>query len=342
MVHPSDDAAAALAASTPHRAQPHSAGAVLALSGRGDALRRWRAQLGPSDPRVAAVSEPASLHALYGAAARHISCSYDLRGASREVQMLFPSASAPAAADDSTSLGGTAAALPETNSAPAGSGQHAQQLRAEGFEEGVPAPLSVPRLQQQWLALPAAGAAQQLAALRALHHLTWAGYALRGMLLCSAAPLLPPAPAPATCNGNGNGNGYCANGGGGSLHKAAGAAAAAAAASAACGGPVLVMEVAKEEAADQLPRALQGLPSAGGAAAAAHHHAHVHAHGHAHANGNGSSNGNGIGCAAHDGRGQQRTPSSLLPSDVLRSMLLPSDMHGLPQVRLGVHPPMQC
>lgn len=249
VVYPGEDAAAALVSSTPHRPLPYKATAVLALYGHSEAVRRWQGQLGPTDVdvRLAAVTDPNSLHSLYGDVAQHITCSYNAKTAEREVSALFQPDSA---GQGSGPLLGSNASTP---------------AHVAGLASCSPV--------QQWLALPAAVAREQVIALWSLQHLLWCGYSLRGMLLGSL-----PGPA--------EGGGSCSTAG-------------------------LVVEVAKEEAAEQLPRLLSALPAPPSAP------------------------------AAHDSRcrggsaGASSAPvvavQSLLPSDTLRSHLLPSDMHGLPQ-----------
>ncbi len=250
VVYPGEDAAGLLVSSTPHRPLPYKATAVLALYGHNEAVRRWQGQLGPTDVdvRLAAVTDPNSLHSLYGDVAQHITCSYNAKTAEREVGALFqPDGAGPG----SGPLPGSSASTP---------------AHVAGLASCSP-------MQQQWLALPAAVAREQVTALWSLQHLLWCGYSLRGMLLGAL-----PAPAEGERSS-------CPTG--------------------------LVVEVAKEEAAEQLPRLLSALPAPPGASAEQ----------------DSSSRGGSAGAEGAPLVAVQ----SLLPSDTLRSHLLPSDMHGLPQ-----------
>ncbi|KXZ46342.1 hypothetical protein GPECTOR_44g21 [Gonium pectorale] len=222
VLYADDDAAAAVVSATPHRPQAYTGAAVLALCGANDALRRWSAELGPPDAALAARSEPSSLHALYGSVARHITCSYDSGAAAREVAVLFGGSSAGPGGGDTP----LSPALPVAS--PRGAAAGAMHIASpSGSGSAAESAAAVTGLQPgsaapqtQSLALPACGAEQQSAALWAAQHLLWCGYSLRGLLV---ARTNPPQQGPA-------------------------------------GDPSLILEVSKEEAADQLPLLLSNLP----------------------------------------------------------------------------------
>ncbi|EFJ43574.1 hypothetical protein VOLCADRAFT_96181 [Volvox carteri f. nagariensis] len=230
VVYSTEEAAAAVVAATPHRPLAYTGAAVLALSGRNEPLRRWQATLGPPDARLACRTDPSSLHALYGDVARHITCSYDDATAARELTVLFaghfgaagqPTPASPPSPSPRQQQQHPQGRLQPTSTAPSVANKGAAAAAAAaaaatcGLVGGSPA-------EAQWLALPAAGAAQQARALWCLQHLLWCGYSLGGMLLMHLPREPCSAPAP----------------------------------------PALIFEVSKEEATEQLPLSLASVPSA--------------------------------------------------------------------------------
>ncbi|GIL55950.1 hypothetical protein Vafri_11414 [Volvox africanus] len=200
VVYATEEAAAAVVAATPHRPLPYTGAAILALSGRNEALRRWQATLGPPDARMACRTDPSSLHALYGNVARHITCSYDSVTAARELSVLFgvtaigdsqlPSSPSPSPRQQRPQ------ARPLPHSVPPSALHKSSVAAAEASLAAVKSLVGSGTLDAQWLALPAAGALQQANALWCLHHLLWCGYSLRGLLIM-CLPGEPHTPQPA-------------------------------------------------------------------------------------------------------------------------------------------------
>ncbi|GFR46976.1 hypothetical protein Agub_g8628, partial [Astrephomene gubernaculifera] len=180
VLYASEEGTAAIVSSTPHRPLPYTGAAVLSLYGGNEPLRRWQAQLGPPEARLAARTDPTSLHALYGDVARQITCSYDSAAAVREVSALFYGSSAGGGDGEPT---GTPPASPQSHSS--GAATAAAAVAGCGLVSGGPA-------QTQWLALPSCGAAQQAQALWCAQHLLWCGFGVRGLLLSQ----LPPGASP--------------------------------------------------------------------------------------------------------------------------------------------------
>jgi hypothetical protein len=168
---------------------PRAGTALLALSGRGDALRRWQQALGPADPAVAAVTDPGSVHALYGAAAGCVvTASYDTAGAAREMAVLFGGSEAALAPASPAAL----STAPSPLSPPASAAATAAAAAATSAISGL-APSGAP--QGRALAWPVAEGRGLADALWCVQHLLWAGAQLRGLLLRAPAPAAATAAA---------------------------------------------------------------------------------------------------------------------------------------------------
>lgn len=98
---------------------------------------------------VARKAEPRSLHAILGGSERLLCCSYDSRGAARELEMFFS--------------------------------QQQPQSPAPSAVPALPPALMPLTPQHMWLALPASTGTEVLDAFWALHHLLWCGFTLSNL-----------------------------------------------------------------------------------------------------------------------------------------------------------------